>query len=322
MPDEPPRRFPFKLILRLTVIAAVIGCLYFFIRNVEWAKLGDAFAHAKLWPLLLAAGLNFVLLYGKAACWHVMLAPRYVVKTIPLFRYTIASFAASVIAPARAGELVRVWALRKYHGVPWSEGAAIAVAEKLLDAISMLVLISPIPWLLPELPTWVGTSLGVCSAVSVAVFVVLVIAIGRVKPESATWFARFLKGMHVLRAPRRLVLAFAALFLTWVADLAMVMLVLYGVGIDLPIGAGLLILFTLNLAIVVPSTPASVGALEVGALAATRLLHVPDEPALAFALIYHALQVVPLIVAGLALELRLVLGLEQQQDASVAAAKS
>jgi uncharacterized protein (TIRG00374 family) len=128
--------------------------------------------------------------------------------------------------------------------------------------------------------------------------------------------------MHVLRAPKRLGLAFAALMLTWAADFAMVTLCLYAVGIDVPIGAGLLILFTLNLTIIVPSTPASVGALELGVLAATRLLHIPDEPALAFALIYHALQVVPLIVAGFALELRLVLGLEQASDPAVAPAKS
>jgi len=320
--DDGAKKLPLKLILRVVVIVAVVGCLYFFVRNVEWDKLAAAFSHAKLWPLALAAVLNFAILYGKAACWHVMLAPRYLVETTLLFRYTIAAFAASVIAPARAGELVRVWALKKHHGVPWSDGAAIAVTEKLLDAMSMLVIISPIPWLLPDLPTWVGTSLGICVGVSVIVFLVLVVAVGRVNRDSTSLLARFIRGMHVLRAPRRLLLAFAALFLTWVADFAMVALCLYGVGIDAPIGAGLLILFTVNLSIVVPSTPASVGALEVGALAATRLLHIPDEPALAFALIYHALQVVPLIVAGFALELRLVLGLEQQQDPAVAPAKS
>ena len=322
MADDAPRKSPFKLILRLVVIAAVVACLWFFIRNVEWDKLGEAISHAKLWPLALAAALNFVCLYGKAACWHVMLAPRYIVRTTPLFRYTIAAFAASVIAPARAGELVRVWALKKHHGVPWSDGAAIAVTEKLLDAISMLVIISPIPWLLPDLPSWVETSLVLCVGVSIAIFLVLFVAVGRMKSEHSSWLARFIKGMHVMRAPRRLVLAFAALFLTWVADFAMVSLCLYGVGIDVPVGAGLLILFTVNLSIVVPSTPASIGTLEVGALAATRLLHIPDEPALAFALIYHALQVVPLIVAGFALELRLVLGLEQQQDTAIATAKS
>jgi hypothetical protein len=67
----------------------------------------------------------------------------------------------------------------------------------------------------------------------------------------------------------------------------------------------------------VPSTPAQVGALEVGALAALDLLHVGHEAALAFALLYHALQVVPLIAAGLIFELRLVLGREGDPNAPV-----
>src|SRR5262249_46787786 len=111
-------------------------------------------------------------------------------------------------------------------------------------------------------------------------------------------------------SPKRLFGCLAVLVAVWLADLGEGMLVLYAVDIHLPIAAGLLILFTLNLAITLPSTPAQVGALEVGALAALDLLHVPSEPALAFALLYHALQVLPLIVAGLALELRLVLGRE------------
>jgi uncharacterized membrane protein YbhN (UPF0104 family) len=74
-----------------------------------------------------------------------------------------------------------------------------------------------------------------------------------------------------------------------------------------------LILFTLNLAITAPSTPAGVGALEVGVLLATRLLGIPDEPAAALALLYHGLQILPLLVVGLVLEWRLVLG----KDATV-----
>ena len=62
-----------------------------------------------------------------------------------------------------------------------------------------------------------------------------------------------------------------------------------------------------------PSTPAKVGALEVGALAALDLLHVASEPALAFALLYHAMQVLPLIVVGLVIELKLVLGREPDE---------
>lgn len=298
----------------VTIIAVAIG-LWFFVRKMEWHQLGNALSSAKIWPLVLAAALNFACLWGKAICWRLMLAPRYVVKTSRLLRYTIVAFATSVIAPARAGELLRVWVLKRRDGVPVAESAATAFAEKLLDGASMLLLVAPILWLLPDLPPWVGFAILLCAGIAIGMFVGLYIAVGRVEVNThSSWFARFIAGMHVLRSPKRLVLAFGTLVLVWAVDLAMVNLVLYATGIDLPLPAGLLILFTLNLTIMVPSTPAQIGALEVGALAATRLLGVPDEPAFAFALLYHFIQVVPLIVAGLALEMRLVLGREPADE--------
>jgi hypothetical protein len=161
----------------------------------------------------------------------------------------------------------------------------------------------------------VTDSILICAGVALAAFIGLFIAVGRVK-DPKSWFARFIAGMHVLRSPGRLILAMLSLWAVWLADLLMIWLVAYAVGIDLSIPAGLLVLFTLNLAITAPSTPASVGALEVGVLAGTNLLGIPGEPALAFALLYHALQVIPLLVVGLALEWRLVLGKDRRDLAA------
>ena len=298
--------------LRTVAIAAIATGLWFFIRELDFGQLEIAFRTAKLWPLILAAVLNFACLYGKAACWHIMLAPRFRVPISRLTRYTIAAFAASAIAPARAGEVLRVWVLKRREGVPAADTAAVALSEKLLDSITMLLICAPLPWLVPGLPGWVGGSMAACAGVAVGIFIGLYIAVGRIDAsrEGSSWLERFIAGMHVLRSPKRLFASLAVLVLVWAVDLGMVLLSAYSVGISLSPVEGLLILFTLNLTIAVPSTPAQVGALEVGALAALRLLHVPDEPALAFALLYHVLQVIPLLIAGLALELRLVLGRE------------
>lgn len=294
-------------IIRIAAIAVVGMCLWLFTRDVDWGRLGDELRHAKLAPLLAAGVLNYVLLIGKAVCWRIMLAPRYAVPTLRLVRYTIVAFGASVLAPARAGELLRVWLLNKRDRVPVADVAAVAIAEKLLDAVSILILVAPLPWLLPRLESWVTTSILVCAAIAVTAFIGLYIAVGRIKAPGS-WFGRFIAGMHVLRSGRRLIGSFAALFAVWSADLAMICLVGSAVGIALPIPAALLILFTLNLAITAPSTPGGIGALQVGVLAATRLLGIADEPAFALALLYHSLQIVPLVVIGLALEWRLVLG--------------
>jgi uncharacterized membrane protein YbhN (UPF0104 family) len=306
------------LLLRLACVALVVVGVVYFARSVDTDKLGASLARASLWPIALAAVLNFGCQWGKAVCWRVMLAPRFVVPTRQLMRYTIVTAAASALAPARAGEVLRAWLLRRRHGVTIAEVAAVSLAEKLLDAIAMLLLAAPVPWLLPTLPGWVGRSIAITAGIAIAAFAVLYALIGRV--QGASWFARFLDGLHVIRAPRRLALAIGAMIVVWLIDLAMVLLVLHAVGVELPIAGGILILFTLNLAIVVPSTPGQVGALELGALVATDLLGVPREPAIAFALLYHFLQVIPIVIAGLALELRLVIGRERPETAAAAAA--
>src|SRR6185369_1214495 len=147
------------MVLRVVVIAAVAAGLWFFIRNLDVAKLGEALRGARLWMLVPAAALNFGCLWGKALCWHLMLAPRHVVSTSRLFRYTIATFAASAIAPARAGEVLRVWTLKRRDGVPVADTVAVALAEKLLDGTSMLILVAPLPWLVPGMPPWVARTI-------------------------------------------------------------------------------------------------------------------------------------------------------------------
>jgi uncharacterized protein (TIRG00374 family) len=307
--------------LRVLAIAAIVAGLWWFVRAMNFAEFEKALRSARVWPLVVAAALNFVCLWGKAVCWRLMLAPRHRVSVMRLFRYTIATFAASAIAPARAGEVLRVWTLKRRDGVPAADTAAVAVAEKLLDGISMLILVAPVPWLLPGLPSKVAGAIALCAAIAITLFVGLYIAVGRVDATaSRTLVRRFLAGMHVLRSPKRLLVSLGVLILVWAADLGEVMAVLYAVDIHLPIAAGLLILFTLNLTIIVPSTPAQVGALEIGAMWSLNLLHVGGEAALAFALLYHALQVIPLIAAGLIFELRLVLGREGDPNAAVVSA--
>jgi glycosyltransferase 2 family protein len=318
--------------IRIVVIGVIAAGLWWFVREMDFAKLGESLRSARAWPLVLAAALNFVCLWGKAVCWRIMLAPRHKVGVNRLFRYTIAAFAASAIAPARAGEVLRVWTLKRRDGVPAADTAAVAVAEKLLDGISMLILVAPVPLLLHGLPWQAVATIVGCAAIALGMFIFLFIAVGRVGREAAqhgqadptrpaadahveasappSLMRRFLAGMHVLRSPKRLLGSLALLIFVWAADLGEVMAVLYALGIDLPIAGGMLVLFSLNVAIAIPSTPAQAGALEVGALAALELLHVGHEQALAFALLYHALQVVPLIAAGMILEYRLVLGRE------------
>lgn len=299
--------------LRIVAVAAVAFGCYWFVRGIEWDALWGALGSASPALIAVAAVCSFGNMFFKAVCWHVMLRPVAHVNVLRIYRYTLASFAASTIAPARAGEVLRVWLLKRRDGVPATAGAAVALGEKLIDGLALLAIVAPIPWLLPGLPGWVAKSIWVLLAGGLGILVVIWIVMHRAHPER--WLGKFMAGMEVMRQPRGFALAFLACLGAWAADYAGLWLVLQAVGVDIPWAGGLLILLTVNMALLVPSTPAHVGALEVGALAALDVLQVPRAEGLAFALLYHAMQVVPLMVVGL-LDIRLVLSWKRQKDAA------
>ncbi|HWU90839.1 MAG TPA: lysylphosphatidylglycerol synthase transmembrane domain-containing protein [Kofleriaceae bacterium] len=285
--------------MRALLIAAVVLGVVLVVRSLDLDALGAALASAQAWPLLAAAVINFGIIAVKAVAWRWLLAPAYRVSVVRLVRYALASSAASTIAPLRAGELVRLWLLRARDGVPLARGAAVAVAEKLLDAVSMLILVAPLPWLVRDLPAALDRWIPALALALVVALLVICAGGRRLSPE--TRLGRFAAGFAPVRRPRTFVAVTAVLLVGWLIDLAMIHLVLRAVGIELPIEAGVLVLATLNLAIALPSTPGQVGALEVGALVGLRLLGVPEAEGLAFALLYHAVQMIPVLVAGLAL---------------------
>lgn len=285
----------------------IVVLAWFFAGRIDWPELGRALRRAERWPIVLAAALYFSSLFGKALLWRILLAPRNIVHPLRLFRYTIAAYAASALAPARAGEVLRVLALRQHDGVSAADASGVAVTDKLLHAVMLLVLAAPLPLLVPTLPDWVGRSLLVGGAIAAALLVAIYIAVGRVSSrEPRSWFARFLTGMRTVREPGRLMAALGVVTIVWLVDLVTLLAVMAAVDIEVGVAGGLFVMFTTNLAIAIPATPANFGTLHLGALVGTALLGVPREPALAFALLYHAVQILPVLAVGAFLELRLV----------------
>jgi glycosyltransferase 2 family protein len=307
-----------RLLARVAVITLIAIGIWYMLRGLQLDKLGEALESAIWWPVVLAAAINFGLLLCKALAWHVMLGPEHDVPVLRLYRYTITAFAASVIVPARAGEVIRIVLLKRRDGVPATRSTAVALAEKLIDGLSMLIIMAPLPWLLPELPASIAWWIGGLSALAIALLIGLRIAVGRV--TSTGWLGRLITGMTVLRRPRRFFFTLAMLTTLWLLDVVMILLVMYAVGIDTPIAGAILVLFTLNLGVALPSTPGQVGALELGALVGLDVLHVPREQGLAFALLYHSLQVIPLVTVGLILDARLLFG--KMPKAELEAAKA
>ena len=285
-------------VVQAAVIVLVLGACVWLWRQLDHRALTAALAGASLTLVALAAALNFLRFAFRTLSLRSLLCPVRVLPFGRLYRYHLSATAATALLPARAGEFLRVWLLTVRDGIPATTVVAVSLLDHLLDLLGLLVVALPLPLLITSLPRWIAHALWVLGGAAVLASGLVFFASRRTRGDAHGFFALLSSGLGAVRRPAALAAALAWALAAWATDALEVWLVLRAVGIQLPPAAPLLVLLAINMAIVVPSTPAQVGAFELGALAGLKVMGVPAEPALAFALLYHFMQVLPVSVAG------------------------
>lgn len=261
--------------------------------QLELGRLLDVLRHAPPQMLALGVACNFLNLGAKASSWYFLLPRQHRFRYVRLLRYSVAAGALNVVAPLRAGEGLRVYLLQTREQVPVPVAVGVALAEKMLNVSALVLLVLPLPWLVPGLPPWLTGAALACGAVVVAL-AAAVVTLPRLLRTGK--FARVRAACaSVAGQGWSLLPALGCLLLGWLGDCALVACTWRACDVSLPAFAAPFELFVINLAIVVPSTPAQVGTLELAAVGGMQLLGIGSERALAFALLYHAVQVVPLL---------------------------
>ena len=199
-------------------------------------------------------------------------------------------------------------------GLPRATVLGSIVLDQLVNAVGLFVGIAALPFVL-EMPGWLHSGLWLAVllflVVSALVFVFQPRAgqptLAGAQPQGragavAGFLARARLGLAAVRDRRALARSAGASLLAWLVEINVVLITLHAFGLHPSLGVSLLVLMAVNLALVVPfAPPGNLGTLEVGAMLALMQYGVPKEKALAFALVYHLLQVVPIGIAGLSL---------------------
>jgi uncharacterized membrane protein YbhN (UPF0104 family) len=317
-PRAPGRRLP---VARIVVFLVVIGLAVVLARRLDLDRLLDAFRHAD-WRFVALAALCHVTVNTAARVgrWQALLGP------LPhdgpgagfgeLTALYFASQAASNLLPARAGEALRAVQLHRRHGYPLPGLVTVQLVETLVGAVTLgLVTLPMVP--LGKAPASFSAAILIFALAGpvgmAALFVVARLVPARELPPppaaSAGISARFvawarkvvsglLEAVRLLGSLRVWARSMAWSVLSDLTDVLMIALVLSAVGLSLPPASWVLIYAGINLVLLAPSTPAQLGVLEVGAVAALRAFDVDPAPALAFALLYHAAHVLPPTLVG------------------------
>jgi uncharacterized protein (TIRG00374 family) len=295
------------------LLSLVFG--YLTVRDIDAGELVDSLEganYAYLLPAGLALAAGVVL---RALRWRVLFErarrPRFglVLNTL------LISYLFNTILPARPGELVRIQMLGKRANISRAEVATTVVLERIYDLfvlIALLALAAPflpaVGWLTAALA--LGAVLGIV-LVAGAVFVwrfgrrgaLLLLLPLRLVPRISERRIESVAGSVVagLAAIRGARAAGEALFLSAASWLLLGLsgwFLLQCVGIEEGFAAALLVLVSTNLVLVLPSSPAGLGAFEAAAVLALGAYSVQREDALTYALILHALNALPYIVVG------------------------
>ena len=307
-----------------------------FFHTADVRRMVEALAGADYWYLIPAVGANLVSVYFRTLRWTVMLRHLKPVRTFRLYPVVAIGYMANNLLPMRLGELVRSYYVGEREGINKASALVTVLTERVLDALTLLLFVAglapfvsvsgllqsfeerfSIPWQLPV----------VCFIllfVSTFVALVLVAVYPEKTREAALWLTRHLpprfrslldsllgmlfEGLSPLRSPQKLALMFGLSIPIWLTEAAVFYIVGFSFGVDSAhAGAGqmaitmVLVTAITNLGSSVPLAPGGIGLFETIAretLVLGPLASVDRSVAAGFALVVHAVLLLPMIVLG------------------------
>jgi uncharacterized protein (TIRG00374 family) len=291
---------------------------YLALHDIDFDETWRALRTLEYW-WLVPATVTFVLSIPiRAIRWRVLFEPD---RRPPLGATTNAMLLGSFfnsILPARAGEAVRVVALKHYAAVSLAESSATVVVERVFDVLSLLLLLFVTAWWLPHV-SWLqsaavlGTVLLIVLSCAVAAIVIFgerpmqlllspITKLPAFRDADVDKIASSLKrGLSPLRRPGHGLLAFGWTLAGWLMIGLSSWFLMLGFDLHLSFLAGLLTTVAVGLAFIIPAAPAALGVFEAAAIATTRAYGVPQSQGLAYAVVLHALNFFPYILGGLVL---------------------
>jgi hypothetical protein len=267
-----------------------------------------------LWliPALVAFGLGTA---ARALRWRSLFAPGRRPPRGVVLNATIIGYFYNGILPARAGEAARVVVLTRRSDAPPVEIVGTVVLERLYDVVTILVIFFVAePWL-PRV-SWFGTAAlaaivlaGLIAAAATLLAVygdrplrLLLRPLRRFSLFSGARLDRTVDeltyGLSGLRDMRIALEAFLWTVTAWMFSALCAYLVGLAFHLHLSFACGVLVAVAIGLSMILPSPPAAVGVFEGAALIALNAYGIPHSVALSYALVLHAVNFVPFILAG------------------------
>jgi peptidoglycan/xylan/chitin deacetylase (PgdA/CDA1 family)/uncharacterized membrane protein YbhN (UPF0104 family) len=292
-PPAPDRR------LRLAGLAVLVALAGWAIARVDLRAVAQALAGASPALLALGAAANVGSLAAHAARWRAVAAsPAGRVRYRDALPALLAGFAAGLVLPGRGGDVLRSHLLARRAGVPTATVLAASALDYVVGVATFVVAFGLLGVAAP-LPGWGQRALAGSAAIAVAALVAaFLLRPPPGAPEAHGLAARLRAGLGALHDARALGAAAAWGLAGWLAEWCVALAALAALGLPATPGAAALAVVAASAAAAAGITPANAGTFELATTLALAGTGVAPGEALAFALAFHAVHVVPVALLG------------------------
>jgi uncharacterized protein (TIRG00374 family) len=249
--------------------------------------------------------------------WGVILQPMGKIDQFSLFSVTSVGFLAIASIPARIGELARPYLISKRSSIKMSSALGTILIERVLDGFTVLA-IAVIVLLLTDLPPWMIRSSIIFFLLALGMFCFIIFLIlrrdaalklinkilsklpGKFAHKIDELIHHFIDGFQIVTNIKFLLYLFFLSALIWLVDVLAIYMLLKAFGFNLPVMASFVVMIILIVGIASPTAPGYIGNWHAACWLGLSLFDVAKTEALSFAVVYHFLSMVIVVVLGVA----------------------
>jgi len=292
------------------------------LNGLELSKVWSALQRADYIWLLPGIAVYFLAVLARTWRWHYLLRPLKPISLRRLFPVVVVGYMGNNVYPARAGELLRAYVLKRRDGVSASASLATIVVERIFDGVTMLLFVfvtlpaTQSQWNVPDslrpiviagtllfftaLIVFLLLAARPAAAARVYGFLVDRLLPGRLRARVHGLLDRFMTGLATLRNIRHVMMVFLTSLVIWLLETTLYWFVTHAFSFEVSFFALMLMNGIVNLATTLPALPGYIGTLDVTGIAVLAALGVDQALATGYTLVLHAALWLPITLLGFA----------------------
>lgn len=303
--------------LLLIVSGTALGMFFLFLtfRDISSADLISGMMEMNLIYLVPSVLLMIAIQVVRALRFGLIISPFCRMSVRDLWDVTNLWAGASMIMPARLGELVRPY-LIKERGSAFSSGIGGVMVERFFDLSGLLLLSGLVLWTTPEMKGYSLLGALAVGLLAIGYTLILLTLANRPKVEAIATgvlsilpakasrfldgiFRKLLDGFGIMASFRQVLVIFGCSVLLWVLFSGLTYLFLLSFSIKAPFLVAVTIQVFICFGVALPSAPGFIGTFHIACRTALALFGVQAVAAVSFATVYHLFNLIMCLLLGL-----------------------